>query len=331
MKIEEIFDGIAKYKEIHILTEALKLHVFKWYEDSHSCEFLASESGINVRKSSLLLDALTAMGLLRKKESLYRNSEMAEKYLNPTKGGYLGDYILYWINKEGFSSLKELLYERESIPQPDTTYAFADLAEISANEIHQKRAPPFLEDLDRLGFENKNFRVLDLGGGSGMLSIDLLLGFSGAEAVVFDQPSIIHLPQKLAEKYGVEKRLNTIGGDFLRDPLGENYDVIVASGIMDFAAGQLDNFIKKIYRTLNKKGYLYLVTCDFNSTFTAPKRAVINWLPGRLKNANLLVAQKELERIILANHFVFIAERRIQTFTQSFLSQIYKMEEMHNE
>ena len=34
MKIEEIFDGIAKYKEIHILTEALKLHVFKWYEDS---------------------------------------------------------------------------------------------------------------------------------------------------------------------------------------------------------------------------------------------------------------------------------------------------------
>lgn len=28
MKIEEIFDGIAKYKEIHILTEALKLHVF---------------------------------------------------------------------------------------------------------------------------------------------------------------------------------------------------------------------------------------------------------------------------------------------------------------
>lgn len=227
--------------------------------------------------------------------------------------------------------MKELLYERESIPQPDTTYAFANLAEISANEIHQKRAPPFLEDLDRLGFENKNFRVLDLGGGSGMLSIDLLLGFSGAEAVVFDQPSIIHLPQKLAEKYGVEKRLNTIGGDFLRDPLGENYDVIVASGIMDFAAGQLDNFIKKIYRALNKKGYLYLVTCDFNSTFTAPKRAVINWLPGRLKNANLLVAQKELERIILANHFVFIAERRIQTFTQSFLSQIYKMEEMHNE
>ena len=73
---------------------------------------------------------------------------------------------------------------------------------------------------------------------------------------------------------------------------------------MDFAAGQLDNFIKKIYIALNKKGYLYLVTCDFNSTFTAPKRAVINWLPGRLKNANLLVAQKELERIILANHFV---------------------------
>ena len=54
-----------------------------------------------------------------------------------------------------------------------------------------------------------------------MLSIDLLLGFSGAEAVVFDQPSIIHLPQKLAEKYGVEKRLNTIGGDFYEILLGK--------------------------------------------------------------------------------------------------------------
>lgn len=325
-KPEELFRIIEFYKTAELIAVAVQLDIFRLLTLPKSEDDIAFAIGVLPEKTGLLLDGLVAVNLIKKKRGRFFNTTFADIYLNSASKEYIGDYYLLWMNKDDFQNLNDILRKdaKNLMSLDNQIEVFKRLAYVAAKEIQLKRSMYLIEAIKRMNFGQKSFSILDLGGGSGMLSIDVLSSYPSAVATVFDKESILQVSLEIARKKRVENRLQVRAGDFLQDDIGQGYDLIIASGIMDFAVERLPEFIEKLHNALTGGGYLYLVTCGFNKTLTRPQQAVLNWLPRRLKGINRVVTQAQIEKEIKLQNLEKVSARTIGSISQKFLEQIYK-------
>lgn len=89
-----------------------------------------------------------------------------------------------------------------------------------------------LQETVRVVLENVDFkkvrRLLDLGGGHGLYSIAFAKKNEDIQAFVFDLPPVTEKTKQFIEKYNVSN-VNLIPGDFFKDEIGNNYDLIFSS------------------------------------------------------------------------------------------------------
>lgn len=318
-----LFSTIQAFKEAQIIIAAIKLDVFSYLSVPAGADYVAEKLNVKERNTKLVLDSLTAIGLLQKQDGLYCNASDTDFYLNKNNQNYLGEYILFWLDKSSGQDLEKLITSAGQ-KNPNVFYNFKKMARLTAAEIKTGRSQALLKSLEDIFDASAAYRVLDLGGGSGMLSIELLSRYKKAEAVVFDQASVVEVSETFAGQYGVSDRLKTQAGDFMHDEIGHGFDLLIASGIIDFAKNNLEQFVSKIAKALNENGYLYIVTCGFNEDFTLPRSAIVNWLVGRLQGANVLLPQKEIEAALLGVGFTKISEGIVPSVMQNYLGQLYK-------
>ncbi len=85
------------------------------------------------------------------------------------------------------------------------------------------------------------------------------------------------------------------------DSIGSGYDVVIASGIIDFSKNNPDFLIKKIYDSLNDGGYIYLVSHEVSEDYLRPRESIVGWLSSHLEGLDILLTKKtiveSLERI----------------------------------
>ena len=89
----------------------------------------------------------------------------------------------------------------------------------------------FLEAIDPLGITERR-KLLDLGGGPGSYAIALCERYPDLEAVLFDLPETVPIAREEIERHGLAGRIETIAGDYMTDPLGEGYDLLLVSNIV---------------------------------------------------------------------------------------------------
>jgi tRNA1(Val) A37 N6-methylase TrmN6 len=66
-------------------------------------------------------------------------------------------------------------------------------------------------------------KMLDLGGGPGLIGIAIVASHPGMSGVIFDQPDVVKVAQTFVREYGLEDRMEVMGGDYTTDPIGESY------------------------------------------------------------------------------------------------------------
>jgi len=94
--------------------------------------------------------------------------------------------------------------------------------------------------------EYENFsKILDLGCGPGLYGIALVLDHPDLNGVLFDQPPVAKIAERNAAEYGLNDRIAVISGDYLNDPIGEGYDLILASMILNFALDSFDSLMTR--------------------------------------------------------------------------------------
>jgi precorrin-6B methylase 2 len=71
-------------------------------------------------------------------------------------------------------------------------------------------------------------RLLDLGGGHGLYAVAFTALNPQLEAFVFDLPHMIPIAQKYVAAYNAQ-RVHLLSGDFYKDDIGKDYDVIFSS------------------------------------------------------------------------------------------------------
>jgi 3-hydroxy-5-methyl-1-naphthoate 3-O-methyltransferase len=118
-------------------------------------------------------------------------------------------------------------------------------------EIHTPLAEQLANMLDLEGVK----RMLDLGGGSGVVSFALLRKRHELTSVVVDVERVCQAGREIASENGLEKRITYLVADFLKDDLPTGFDMVMLCDVGSF--GEI--LFRRIHDVLNSKGRLVIV------------------------------------------------------------------------
>jgi predicted O-methyltransferase YrrM len=118
-------------------------------------------------------------------------------------------------------------------------------------EIHLPLAEALAESLDMSGVR----RMMDLGGGSGVLSMALLRRCPDLTAVVVDIANVCAAGRRIAQEESMETRLTYHAADFLHDELPFGFDLILDCDVGAYS----EPMLQKIRAALVPGGRLVIV------------------------------------------------------------------------
>jgi cyclopropane fatty-acyl-phospholipid synthase-like methyltransferase len=99
-------------------------------------------------------------------------------------------------------------------------------------------------------------------------------------------------------------------GDFHTDDIGNSYDLIVASGILNFVTTNFDRFIGKIANALSTNGYFLLIG-RFSETEGYPQENILNWLWGYMNGISPPPTREKVETALSKASMKFV--RQVQS------------------
>ena len=210
----------------------VRLQVFSVLGDtSREAGEVAKSIGAESRATGLLLDALSAMGLVQKTDSGYANTEFSQKFLVTDSPAYQGHIILHHHHiLDGWAQLDQAVITGKrvarrsygaEIERESFLMGMYNLAMMIAPQMAAKFKLPGRK------------RLLDLGGGPGTYSIHFCLANPGLKAVILDRPTTEPFAMATVAKFKLADRIDFIGGDFNTEQFfGGPYDVAWLSHIL---------------------------------------------------------------------------------------------------
>ena len=232
------------------------------------------KTGIRSWKLESFLAVLCVLGLVVRRGNTYKNSMLASKYYvkeRPVEWTRfysetcLMDYVDYSVLKEslltGKSNIELLGIKREGYVEHmrRDKQAAHDFTYMLYHE-HLRDAELLSKNLDLTGYNN----ILDLGGGSGVMSIALVKKYKHIKACVLDIDSVIKVTKKIIKEQGLTKRITTLAGD-MNKHIPDGYDVIMLCD-----ADSSKNTLKSVYQSLETGGMVVIVENFSSEDLTKP-------------------------------------------------------------
>ncbi|MFQ6063473.1 MAG: methyltransferase, partial [Methanosarcinales archaeon] len=220
------------------------------------------------RPAEMLLNACVALGLLEKENGCYKNSNLSEKYLVKDKPEYFGYMIAHGVQlSESWSKLGEVVKNNKPIEhstpfEDEETARSFTLAMHSGSTLTAKALVDFIDTnrtplLSRL--KKTYIKLLDVGGGSGVISLKLAEKYPNIEAVVFDIPNVCKVAQEFINQSPAYNRIKTCAGDYTKE-LPKGFDVVILSNILHGKGVQsCISLLKKVYESLNTSGLVIIL------------------------------------------------------------------------
>lgn len=255
-----LYDMITAPIRARLVLTGLELGVFDHLEIERTADEMAGLTNAHPGNMAAFLDALTCIGLLRKRAGRYCNAEEASVYLRADGPTPMGN-LLRMITSMCVAPLDDLSTLVRQGPRPneaDTHFAaeplWAESCRTSAAWVTGGVGALMTRYVAALP-EFPAFRtMLDLGGGHGMFAQAFVAAHPELTAVIFDQPAVGAVADEFIGASGLKQRVTTRGGDYLRDDLGGGYDFIWACATLNFARHDLDPLMAKIHAALKPGG-----------------------------------------------------------------------------
>ena len=264
-----IRDLANSFQLSRILLTAVELDIFTVL-DKHmlTSADVSKKIEADERATDRLMNALVALGFLRKVHGKFYNSESASQFLVKGKQEFMGN--LFHTNElwKRWSTLTQAIKKGKSVY--DGKDAAGDATESFIAAMHYRAVKEAKIISLMLDLNNVN-KMLDIGGGSGAFSMQFIEKNQNIEAVVFDLPFVIPLTKKYVESFPLKERISYITGDYLEDDFGNGYDLILLSAIVHINSfDENRQLINKCYNTLNSGGQIVIKDWVMNEDRTSP-------------------------------------------------------------
>jgi hypothetical protein len=216
------------YQRSMILLGALKIGVFRGLaEGPCGAPLLARRIGADPGKLAVLLDALSALGLVGKRAGKYRNGGIARDLLLPGPRS-MESILLHHLDGWGEWGRLPSAVRAGRDPRVGAEGGYQENFIRGMEENARERAARVARAFPLRPGE----RLLDLGGGAATYAVAWARACPDAEITVFDTPGTLRVTRKILREKGAGGRVRLVEGDFLRDPIGGPYEFVWISHIL---------------------------------------------------------------------------------------------------
>jgi 2-polyprenyl-3-methyl-5-hydroxy-6-metoxy-1,4-benzoquinol methylase len=245
------------------LLSAVELGVFsKLASGALTAEELGGRLGLHPRGRRDFLDALVALGMLRRDGDRYANTVETDLFLDRSKPSYLGG-MLEMANARLYpfwARLAEALQTGQPQNEARTGGSF-----FAALYDDPQRLRQFLHAMTGLSMGAsieiaKRFpfadygTVLDVGCAEGGLLVQLALAHPHLRGIGFDLPAAREAYEDYVRSFGLEARLEFCGGDFFRDRLPAADVVTLGHILHDWSLDEKKQLLRKAYEVIPEGG-----------------------------------------------------------------------------
>jgi predicted O-methyltransferase YrrM len=256
-----------------VLLTAVEMGLFTKLANRHvTGAALGAELELHPRGIADFLDALVAMRFLGREgdgpESQYFNTPDGSLFLDEASPRYIGG-ILVMLNARLFkfwNDLPEAL--RTGKPQNEIKHGQKGMFEELYSDLPRlEQFMGAMTGLSRMNFEafaekfdfSKFQTVCDVGGATGLLTIEMAKRHGHLKCTSFDLPAVEPIARKHIAAAGLEHRIATATGDFFTDPLPKA-DVITMGMILhDWTLEKKMHLIRAAYDALPTGGALVAI------------------------------------------------------------------------
>lgn len=240
-----------------VVTVAIRLNVFSRISDKElTVAEIASTCEAIPGRLAPILDACVSLGILEYGNSKYRNSHFSRVFFVEGQHRYVGDFLKL-VNDESLQwfRLPNIIRGVESIDE-EPPYIRSDYRTfiMAMNNIGSLGEAEALRDaVDLSGCT----RMVDAGGGSGLYSIALCQKYSELHSRILDVKDTLAVTEEMIRNRKERARIELREGDFLKDPLGENLDVVLLSDVV-YEESIARNVLRNARDSLSQHGIVIL-------------------------------------------------------------------------
>ena len=297
-----------------LIQGAIELDVFSNLEKPITTKELSKKMNWNEGNTFNLLKGLYSLGYLERKRDTFCNMPETSKYLVKGKPAYMGSVLTFFCNNQGMS-LGNVAQQVKEGPKPQerTQYSmdFAAYGDAMRDAQSGIRQYELLEILRSLPEYKSIHKILDLGCGAGCLGIAVVEDLENRTGTLFDQPSMKNLIEETVKLSGVQDRISVKTGDFLKDDIGDGYDLILCSSIMLFAIVDGANFFAKLKKSLNPGGIVVCINEGIEPDYSGPWDMVLGYMAFNLQGFPMGVIKGQVSDAAKAAGFNSIENRTL--------------------
>jgi len=282
---QQILDMMAGFMPSCVLGAAVELDIFTAIGDeSPSADQLADRLSMDLRATTIMLDAVVALGLLDKSDGRYSvpddlrpmltegNPETILPMLRHRMNMVRTWSQLAWVTKAGVPAPRQSSIRGAAADRAAFVAAMHTVSQHIADELVAKIQPGPLEHL------------LDVGGASGTWTLAFLRAVPGARAIIFDLPDAISQAQDRIAETGLADRITLAPGDFYQDDLPAGADFAWVSAIIhQHSRAHSRELFVKVYSALVPGGRIAIRDVVMDPSRISP-------VVGALFAVNMLVA-----------------------------------------
>ncbi len=232
---------------------------------------LSAQTRLNQRGLSMLLDALTALDLLQKKDDVYSTTPFSAEVLAKTSAKYMGHIISHHHHLvESWARLAESVSSGQPVRnrvshEPSEAERESFLMGMFNLAMHM--APIIVPQIDLTGRKH----LLDLGGGPGTYAIHFCMQNPAIKATIFDLPSTRRFAEQTVARFAMQQRIDFLSGDFDDDVFAGRYDVAWLSHVLH-GEGEAEcaNMLQKTAAALEPGGLLLVQEFILDDERTKP-------------------------------------------------------------
>jgi hypothetical protein len=256
---ESIF-GIARgFMECRLLLTSVELNLFSLVASNPlSAEEIAGKVKGDLRATTILLDALSALGFLEKKDNRYQTVPSLVPLLSDSEPTSILPGLQHSAHLwQTWSQLTDIVQRGGPAKRSDTVFADGRLtAFIGAMHVGAAGAA---EGIVAAVAPGPAKALIDIGGGSGTYSVAFLKASSEMRATLFDLPPVVEMARKRFTKEGLLERVSLVPGDFYKDALPSGHDLALLSAIIhQNSPGQNLALYQNIFQALDSGGRIII-------------------------------------------------------------------------
>jgi 2-hydroxy-4-(methylsulfanyl)butanoate S-methyltransferase len=298
------------------LFAALHIDLFSRLDGgSKSIEEITAETGVPRNRVMTLVTALASIGAVKFAGGKVSNSPAAEQFLVRGAKYDFGDYLRYQIDKQMYPFLQQLNEVVDGTLDADAVDSYAhwmsdsDQAVLYSESQHAGSLGPGRTLARRVDLSNAK-TLLDVGGGTGAMTISLCNAYPELESTIIDFPNVAEIGWKFVSEANLVNRVRYIPGNAIECEWPTGQSAVLMSYLLSGVPGaRLGDLIRMAWQSLEPGGVLmihdFMVDADRRGptlaalwqlqhmAFTPDAQSLsLGWLDEKMREADFEIIER---------------------------------------